>query len=240
MPEDKLYFRQWLSGRDFATDDAIASQMRNFVYGIGDTDTREVILVDPAYSVDELLDLAAQDGYTVTGVLATHCHPDHVGGSMMGFELIGISELLDRVDVPIHVNREEAPWVERITGVGQAHLKQHDSGDVVKVGEIEIELIHTPGHTPGSQCFLVEHRLVSGDTLFLDGCGRTDLPGGDPEQMYFSLTQRLGKISNESVLYPGHNYSMAPSAEMGSVREHNYVFAPASVDQWMGAFGGGQ
>ena len=240
MAHENLYFRQLLSGRDFAVRDDLATQMRNYVYAIGDSQTREVILVDPAYSVGELVDIVAADGYTVTGALATHCHPDHVGGSMMGFELIGIAELLDLVDVPIHVNRDEAPWVERITSVSPSHLVSHDSGDVVTVGQIDIELIHTPGHTPGSQCFLVDQRLIAGDTLFLDGCGRTDLPGGDPEQMYYSLTQRLSKVSRDSVLYPGHNYSGAPSAPMGDVRDHNYVFAPTSIDQWLAMFGGGR
>jgi glyoxylase-like metal-dependent hydrolase (beta-lactamase superfamily II) len=102
---------------------------------------------------------------------------------------------------------------------------------------VDIQLVHTPGHTPGSQCFLVDCRLVAGDTLFLEGCGRTDLPGGDPEQMYFSLTQRLAKVSDETVLYPGHLYAPEPSATMGETRSRNYVFGPKSLEEWMGAFG---
>ena len=86
------------------------------------------------------------------------------------------------------------------------------------VGDIPIELIHTPGHTPGSQCFLVDGRLVAGDTLFLEGCGRTDLPGGDPEALYESLTQRLAKVPDDAVLFPGHLYSPEPSATMGETR----------------------
>ena len=81
--------------------------------------------------------------------------------------------------------------MKRTTGVSDSDLVLHDSGDVVMVGDIPITLMHTPGHTPGSQCFLVDGRLVAGDTLFLDGCGRTDLPGADPDAMYESLTQRL-------------------------------------------------
>ena len=92
------------------------------------------------------------------------------------------------------------------------------------VGDIPITLMHTPGHTPGSQCFLVDGRLVAGDTLFLEGCGRTDLPGADPDAMYESLTQRLATVPDDTVLYPGHLYSPEPSATMGETRRSNYVF----------------
>jgi glyoxylase-like metal-dependent hydrolase (beta-lactamase superfamily II) len=105
------------------------------------------------------------------------------------------------------------------------------------VGDIPIELIHTPGHTPGSQCFLVNGALVSGDTLFLEGCGRTDLPGGDPTALYDSLTQRLAKVPDDTVLFPGHLYSAEPFASLGDTRRYNYVFRPRSLDQWLTMFG---
>jgi len=103
---------------------------------------------------------------------------------------------------------------------------------VVMVGDIPITLMHTPGHTPGSQCFLVDGRLVAGDTLFLDGCGRTDLPGADPDAMYESLTQRLATVPDDTILYPGHLYSPEASASMGETRAHNYVFRIHSLEQW--------
>ena len=108
---------------------------------------------------------------------------------------------------------------------------------MVRVGAVPITLVHTPGHTPGSQCFLVDGRLVAGDTLFLDGCGRTDLPGGDPEAMYESLTTRLAQVPDDTVLYPGHLYSPEPSATMGHTRSHNYVFRLRTPEQWMTMFG---
>jgi len=234
---DRFYFRQLLSGRDFATSDPIAQQMVNFVYAIGDRQTGEALLVDPAYDVNGLVDVLEADGMMCTGVLATHYHPDHVGGSMMGFDLEGIAALLDRVDVPIHVQADEAEYVKKVTGVEDTSLVSHQSGDMVSVGAVEIELIHTPGHTPGSQCFLVDGRLVAGDTLFLDGCGRTDLPGSDPEQMYESLTSRLGRVDDDTVLYPGHQYSAESSATMGVTRQRNIVYRPNSKDQWMAMFG---
>ena len=234
---DRFYFRQLLSGRDFATSDPIAQQMVNFVYAIGDRQTGEAVLVDPAYDVNGLVDVLEADGMMCTGVLATDYHPDHVGGSMMGFDLEGIAALLDRVDVPIHVQADEAEYVKKVTGVEDTSLVSHQSGDMVSVGAVEIELIHTPGHTPGSQCFLVDGRLVAGDTLFLDGCGRTDLPGSDPEQMYESLTTRLGRVDDDTVLYPGHQYSAESSATMGVTRQRNIVYRPNSKDQWMAMFG---
>ena len=165
---------------------------------------------------------------------------------MMGFSLTGVAELLELVDVPVHVQRDEAQFVSAVTGVTDA-LVGHDSGDVVMAGAVSIELVHTPGHTPGSQCFLVDGKrargrgesplLIAGDTLFLEGCGRTDLPGGDPEAMYLSLTQRLAKVPDDTVLYPGHLYSADPSATMGETRARNYVYQPQSLEDWMRYFG---
>ncbi len=223
MSETDLYFRQLLSGRDFAVDDPLAAQMVNFVYAIGDRSTGECVLVDPAYAVDELIEAVGADGMTVAGVLVTHYHPDHVGGSMMGHTIEGIAELLERVDCPIHVQRDESEWVTRSTAVSADHLVEHESGDIVTVGKIEIATLHTPGHTPGSQCFFVDGRLVAGDTLFLEGCGRTDLPGSNPAQMAQSL-RRLAEVPDDTILFPGHRYSAAGSATMDVVKEINFVF----------------
>jgi glyoxylase-like metal-dependent hydrolase (beta-lactamase superfamily II) len=235
----RLYFRQLLSGLDVAEHDPIAQQMVNFVYLIGDRETGEAVAVDPAYDPQGLVDMLEADGMRLTGVLATHFHADHVGGSLMGAAQIpGIAELLEITDVPIHLQGDEAEWVRRSTGVSDDHLAHHSSGDTVMVGDIPITLIHTPGHTPGSQCFLVDgKKLVSGDTLFLDGCGRTDFPGSDPAQMYESLTQRLAKVPDEAVLYPGHLYSEKPSATMAETRSRNVVFRPQSLEQWLMMFG---
>lgn len=236
---DRFYFRQLLSGRDFAVRNGLAAQMVNFVYLLGDRATGDCVIVDPAYAVDELLSVVEADGMRLTGVLATHYHPDHVGGSMMGHTIAGVAELLDKIDVPVHVNEAEAPWVLRTTGIQADSVVSHEAGDTLKVGEIDITFVHTPGHTPGSQCFLSCGCLVSGDTLFLDGCGRTDLPGSDPEQMYESL-QRLAKMPDNTVVYPGHQYSAPSSAPMSTVRTSNYVYRTRDKEAWMNWFGGGQ
>jgi hydroxyacylglutathione hydrolase len=234
--EDRLYFHQMLSGRDFATTDQLAIQMVNFSYLIGDRVTGEAVVVDPAYGVDDLLERAGSDGMTVVGVLATHHHPDHVGGSMMGLSIEGLAQLMERVSVPVHAHRLEAPLISRVTGLGQADIVAHESGDKVKVGAVEVELLHTPGHTPGSQCFLVDGMLVAGDTLFLEGCGRTDLPGSDAGAMYDSL-QRLAGLPDSTVVYPGHRYSVPSTATMGAVKEINMVYKPSTKEAWLTMFG---
>src|SRR5213076_2858903 len=128
------------------------------------------------------------------------------GGSMMGHSLEGIAELLGRASGPVHVHRAEASYVQRVSGVESSDLALHDSGDAIEVGAVRIEMLHTPGHTPGSQCFLVDGRLVSGDTLFLEGCGRTDFPGGDVDAIYHSL-QALAQLPGDPTVFPGHWYS---------------------------------
>ena len=235
---ERLYFKQLLSGRDFGNTDNLAKQMVNFVYLIGDRETGESVIVDPAYDIDALLEILEEDGMQCSGVLATHYHPDQVGGSMMGYDIIGVKELLEHVSVPIHAQKEEAEFITKVTGIESKDVMEHSSGDIVTVGEIKIELIHTPGHTPGSQCFLVENRLVAGDTLFLEGCGRTDLPGGDPAALYDSLHNRLSKVPDEATLFPGHLYSPEPMALMGQTRQQNYVFLPRSEEQWLTMFAG--
>lgn len=236
-PDDRLYFRQLLSGRDFAATDPIAAQMRNFAYLIGDRETGDTVIVDPAYAAGDLLDILESDGMRLSGVLVTHHHPDHIGGSMMGFELKGLAELLERVTVPVHVNTHEAQWVSRVTGIPMSDLTAHQHGDRVSVGDIDIELLHTPGHTPGSQCFLVDGRLVAGDTLFLDGCGRTDFPGGDVDEMFRSL-QQLAKLSGDPTVFPGHGYSAEGSASLSDVKNTNYVYRASNVEQWRALMGG--
>lgn len=233
---DRLYFRQLLSGRDFAADDPMAHQMVNFAYAIGDRMTGECVLVDPAYSADDLLDLVEADGMRVVGVLASHFHADHIGGNLMGHQVNGVAQLLERCECPVHVQRAETPWVLRTSGLGADQLVEHDGGDIVSVGAFDIRLVHTPGHTPGSQCFHVEGRLVSGDTLFLDGCGRTDFPGSDPAAMYDSL-QTLAAMPDGTVVYPGHRYSTPSCATIEAVRSSNYVFRPTSKEQWLTMFG---
>lgn len=233
---NRFYFRQLLSGQDFAQDDAMARQMVNFAYLLGDRESGECVVVDPAYAVDQLVAIAESDDMKIVGALASHYHADHIGGSMMGYSIEGITRLLEHHNVPIHVNEHEVQWITKTTGVDSDNLESHTSGDVITVGELEIVLVHTPGHTPGSQCFLVNGCLVSGDTLFLDGCGRTDLPGSDVGQMYDSLT-RLATLPDDTIVLPGHRYSEPPAARLSDVKQFNYVFKPKTKEAWLTMFG---
>ncbi|MEY3164318.1 MAG: hypothetical protein RLZZ270_56 [Actinomycetota bacterium] len=210
--------------------------MANNVYLIGDVDSRECVVVDPAYAIDDILSVVSSDDMTLTGVLVSHYHADHIGGSMMGHTIEGLPTLLATLDVPIHTHKHEMPWISRTTGITGEQVVGHDSGDKVEVGSFTIDLVHTPGHTPGSQCFFFHGALISGDTLFLDGCGRTDLPGSNPEDMYHSL-QRISSLPDETVIFPGHRYSEHPYGDLKTIKQHNHVFRPTSVDQWMQWFG---
>lgn len=234
---ERLYFRQLLCGRDIAVGDAAAGQMANQVYAIGDRETGDAVVVDPAWAPGDLLDLLAADGMRLAGVLVTHHHPDHVGGSFGSMRVAGLADLLGHVDVPVHTHRLEAAWVARTAGISESDVVAHDDGETISVGGVPVEILHTPGHTPGSQCFLVDGRLVAGDTLFLEGCGRTDLPGSDPAAMFESL-RRLAALPDATVVFPGHRYSMASIGTLEAVREVNAMLKPASQQDWLTRFGG--
>ncbi|MBI3312693.1 MAG: MBL fold metallo-hydrolase [Candidatus Omnitrophica bacterium] len=193
--------------------------MENFVYLIGDQDKRECVMVDPAWEVDRVLRLAAQDGMRVVGGLVTHTHFDHVNG---------VEELIAKTGGKVYVNKAEAEFLKGM----KSHLEKVDSGHKIKVGDLEITFLHTPGHTPGSQCFLVSNRLVSGDTLFINACGRCDLPGGNAEQMYESL-QRLAKLGEGVILLPGHNYAAEPTSTLGNELKNNPYYQCHSLSEFL-------
>ena len=171
--------------------------MKNFTYVVGSETTREVALVDPAWDIDGLVEHVEEQDFKLVAALVTHYHPDHCGGGMRGHHIEGVAELLGKRGVKVYVHREEADGLRKVTGLEESDLVRVDSGDRMSVGEIEVEFLHTPGHTPGSQCFRIRNTLVSGDTLFIQGCGRVDLPGSDPDSMYESL-KRLASLPDET------------------------------------------
>jgi glyoxylase-like metal-dependent hydrolase (beta-lactamase superfamily II) len=143
-----------------------------------------------------------------------------------------------RAPVPVHVHADEAEGVRKVTGLSRSDLVPHAGGDALPLGEMRVRLLHTPGHTPGSQCFLVEEagapgRLVSGDTLFLGSCGRVDLPGGDPEALYDSLKNRLGRLPDDTLLYPGHFYAAEPFSTLGEQKRSNPYLRVARLEDFL-------
>ena len=228
--ESDLYFAQEPVG-----------EMANLAYLVGSRTERKAFVIDPAWNVDGLLDRAARDDIEIVGALVTHYHQDHVGGEIFGHAIEGLARLLERQPVPIHVNRHEAEGLIKVTGVSESDLVAHESGDRLELGGVGVRLIHTPGHTPGSQCFLVEEtnhagHLVAGDTLFLNGCGRVDLPGADPCAMYESL-ETLKRLPDTTTLYPGHLYSPEGHDSMGDQKRTNPYLRATSLEMFLAFMG---
>jgi len=218
-----LYFKQLEIG-----------PMQNYVYLIGSAETRKVAVVDAAWEIDRILKIASQDEMEITHALVTHTHPDHVGGGFAGMEIAGVTELLEKCKAKVVVHKAEAEFLK---GLSASDMIKTDNGDKIDVGGVEFQLMHTPGHTPGSQCFLVDGRIVSGDTLFIDACGRVDFPGGNAEQMYYSLTQKLMALPDETILFPGHNYAALKHATLGEQKKTNPYLRFSSLKQFLAAMG---
>jgi len=224
--EPRLYLKQIQVG-----------PMQNYAYLVGDREKREAVIIDAAWDVDALVDVAEKDDMKITAGLVTHFHPDHLGGSMMGMDITGAAELVARVPVKIYLHKSEGPYASRVSGLSPSDLVLTEAGDDFTVGDIPIKFLHTPGHTPGSQCFLVDGNLVSGDTLFIGSCGRVDLPGSSPEDLWRSLTGTLKVLPEETVLYPGHDYSAASTSTIGEEARRNPYMRFANLQDFLSAMG---
>lgn len=183
--------------------------MENFVYLIHDLASDTAALVDPAWEIEEVLDMADQKGIKITDILLTHSHHDHING---------LRQALEHSDAEVHLLKQEAQfWAAELD-----RPTLHHGGDRIKVGDTSIDILHTPGHTPGSACYHAGDDLVAGDTLFVFGCGRCDLAGGDPEQMFQTLKKIRTELPPDTMLLPGHNYSPAhPTSTMHEQCEGN-------------------
>ncbi len=211
--------------------------MQNYVYLIGDPETREAAVVDAAWDIDAILDVAAKDDMRITKAFVTHFHPDHLGGRFAGMTVTGATELLAKVPVKVHIHKREAPFVHRVSDLSESDLVPVEGGDTVNVGNVPVTFIHTPGHTPGSQCFLAGGNLISGDTLFIGSCGRSDLPGSDPAELYHSLNHTLRDLPDETVVYPGHNYADRPTSTIGTEKRRNMTMRFNSVEEFLRSMG---
>jgi glyoxylase-like metal-dependent hydrolase (beta-lactamase superfamily II) len=211
--------------------------MANFVYIIGDPSTHKAAVVDPAWDIERIIKYTQSKGYTIEQILISHYHQDHLGGHLMGHNIEGAAELIGRIQAKVYVNKHEADGVKKVSGLSDSDLVKVEAGDVLKVGNLEVKYIHTPGHTPGSQCFLVEGNLISGDTLFVNSCGRVDLPGANPEDMYYSLNHTLKNLDDTTVVFPGHAYSEESSTTIGDQKRHNMYMRFNNLDDFLMAMG---
>ena len=180
--------------------------MQNFAYVIGDLATRKGAIVDPGWEAEKLLAEAEAAGLTIEAVLLTHSHFDHIQA---------LEEVLRRRTVPVYVHALES----RDLPAGASIIPTHD-GSEIQIGEIAVRCHHRPGHTPGGQCFEVGGALITGDTLFIDACGRVDLPRRDPQAMQPSLAH-LARMDDDLIVYPGHDYGKTPSARLGEQKRTN-------------------
>jgi hydroxyacylglutathione hydrolase len=184
----------------------------NFIYFIGDRPTRKVAVVDPAWHAPTLLAEAERLDVEIAAILCTHSHFDHVNA---------VEELLKTHDVPVHML---APEVE-FSGFRCENLQVSKPGDTVRLGEhLEITMMHTPGHTPGSCSYRLRDGVLTGDTLFINGCGRCDFVGGDPKVMYETLKSLVDKLPADTIMYPGHDYGPTPTATLDAqLRDNSYL-----------------
>jgi hydroxyacylglutathione hydrolase len=209
-------------------DDLFLKQMElgplmNFVYLVGSRRQGEAAVVDPGWEPDAIVSAAAAERLRITKVLLTHCHHDHV---------LSLGALLNRVDVPVYVNKNEAFQIGRIA----SNTVAVDDGDDIELGDLTIHCLHTPGHSPGSQCFVLDNLLLSGDTLFVGSCGRCDLPDSSPEDLYHSL-QLLAKMDGNTLVLPGHNYGPRPTTTIEDERRYNPYLRIPTLEIWLRMMG---
>ncbi len=189
----------------------------NFIYFVEDCASRECAVVDPAWHAPSIFAEAERLGLTISSILCTHSHFDHVNR---------VDALLKRVDVPVHMLTQEVAF----SGFRCENLIRNSPGDCVMIGKhAEIAMMHTPGHTPGSVSYRVGGAIITGDTLFVDGCGRCDFVGGDPKVMFETLRTMVDRLPPSTIMYPGHHYGPTPVAQVGDQRRDNPYLAFTTV-----------
>jgi len=190
--------------------------MENFVYLIGDEITKEAAIVDPAWEEKRAFTIAEEKGFKITKILLTHTHSDHI-------------EALPRLKLPIYVHPKEK-------GNVQGDIHEINEGDAIEIGKSKVKVFHTPGHTPGGVSFLVGNKLITGDAMFIDACGRIDLPGGDGETLFKTL-QKIKNMDENIEIYPGHDYGPVHHATIKEQKETNFYLKAKDFDEFMGIRG---
>ena len=190
-------------------------QMANFTYIIADERKSEAAIIDPSWDLEKIFDALKRNKWKARYVINTHSHFDHILGNEQVAEITG-------ADIVQHNNSQ---LVKQISV---------SEGNIVKVGDIPIRILHTPGHSPDSICLIVDgHFVFTGDTLFVGNCGRVDLPGSNPKEMYTSLLQKMAKLDESLIVYPGHDYGPRPTSTIGEEKMSNYVLRPRSMKEFL-------
>jgi len=182
--------------------------MENFVYLVEDVASRRCAVVDPAWDVDRIVARARELELNVTDILLTHSHHDPING---------IEGLLNHASAEVHLLKPEYEfWRHELE-----KPSLHHGGDELELGETTIKILHTPGHTPGSACYQLGNEVITGDTLFVFGCGRCDLSGGSPEDMFVTLKKMKDQLPQDMLIHPGHNYSVKKTSTLGEQMDGN-------------------
>lgn len=198
--------------------------MQNFVYLLIDWQARRAALVDPQADLSAPLEALRQHDLTLDRVLITHTHFDHVAGLP--------ALVRERPDLTVVLHRADLHRIESLMrGRGPALV---EDGETFRVGGLEVKALHTPGHSAGHACFLIEGlappALLTGDTIFIRDCGRTDLATGDDAQMFASI-QRVKALPPETLILPGHHYKPEVASTVGRERESSPPFLARSVEE---------
>ncbi len=186
----------------------------NFSYIIADETTKEAAVVDPSFNADAITRILEKQGLKLKYIINTHGHVDHTAGNL---------ELQERFNAEIVAHK-----LSKIS----KQISVED-GDTLKLGKIAIKVIHTPGHTPDSICIFADGKLFTGDTLFVGECGRTDLLGGNPREMYTSLFDKILKFDDAVEVYPGHDYGDQPCSTIGKERRTNYTLKERTLEEFI-------
>lgn len=223
-----------MESRRMLVQQAMLGPMMNFVYLIGCDETKEAAVIDPAWDAGRILDIARESDLRIRHILVTHGHPDHTNA---------LEQLLEATDARVYIHEDEVNYMREVAlsfGMstdfitGRAgNIQTVSDNEKIQMGRLTIQCLHTPGHSPGSQCFLVENSLFSGDTLFVDACGRVDMPGGDPRKMWWSLNHTLRLLDDDTIIYPGHDYGGSPTSTIGAQKQANPYMRYDSVQQFI-------
>ena len=199
----------------FLVEQIQVGQMENFTYLVIDKEEKEIAVIDPSWDLDKIFEIIKKNSYRVKYIINTHSHFDHILGN------------------------------EQIATITKCQIIQHEDSkdrhdisvkdrDIIKVGKITIEVIYTPGHSKDSICLIIDSQIIiTGDTLFVGNCGRIDLPGGDINDMYESLFEKIMKLNDDLIVYPGHNYGIKPISTIGEEKKNNYVLTPRTKDEFI-------